>query len=120
MSRPMVQLNTRIPATLKEQGDRALERAGYTPSQAVRALWELAARHAHEPNAVRAALEGKKVDEGDEEAQDRLDAFEKGMQIIDDAYETLGIDPRDTCDFQHLSYKELRNSYYEERLEEGA
>ena len=45
MGASMVQINTRVPAELKEQGDLALARAGYTPAQAVRALWEYAVVH---------------------------------------------------------------------------
>ena len=44
MGASMVQINTRVPAELKEQGDLALARAGYTPAQAVRALWEFTNR----------------------------------------------------------------------------
>lgn len=35
----MAQMNTRISRSLKERGDAALEKAGMTPSQAVRKLW---------------------------------------------------------------------------------
>ncbi len=119
MSCTMTQLNTRIPVDLKEQGDRALERAGYTPSQAVRALWEFAVRHAHEPGAVHAMLEEEKTDGTNDDAQGRLQSFEEGLNIVENAYEKLGIESSEDYDFQHLDYKELRNLYYEERLEQG-
>lgn len=48
----LAQMNTRIEADLKRQGDAALARAGYSPSQAVRALWSFAARNAHAPSDV--------------------------------------------------------------------
>ncbi|SCH80791.1 addiction module antitoxin%2C RelB/DinJ family [uncultured Collinsella sp.] len=35
------QMNIRMDAALKESGNAALARLGYTPSQAVRALWEV-------------------------------------------------------------------------------
>ena len=38
MSTEMAQMNTRISRSLKERGDAALEKAGMTPSQAVRKL----------------------------------------------------------------------------------
>ena len=53
MSATMVQMNTRIDADLKQRGDEALKRAGFTPSQAIRALWEYAANHTLEPQAIR-------------------------------------------------------------------
>ena len=42
MSTEMAQMNTRISRSLKERGDAALEKAGMTPSQAVRKLWDFA------------------------------------------------------------------------------
>ena len=48
MTTTMVQMNTRIDADLKRRGDEALKRAGFTPSQAIRALWEYAADKAYE------------------------------------------------------------------------
>ena len=53
MSTETAQINARINRTLKERGDAALEHAGYTPSQAIRNLWDFAARNAHNPRAIR-------------------------------------------------------------------
>lgn len=38
-----VQMNVRLDSGLKRAGDHGLELMGYTPTQAVRRLWELAA-----------------------------------------------------------------------------
>ena len=120
MSSAMVQMNTRIPADLKEQGDRALERAGYTPSQAVRALWELAAQHMYEPSAVRRALgEHKPKAKPDEATQKRINAFEEGRRIMEDAYRQMGLDPKKEYKCLQSSYKKLRDLCYEERLAKG-
>lgn len=120
MSSTMVQMNTRIPADLKEKGDRALERAGYMPSQAVRALWEFAAQHAYEPSAVRGALgERKAKAKPDEATLKRINAFEEGRRIMENAYRQAGLNPETARDYPQLSYKELRDLYYEERLEQG-
>ena len=54
---PMAQMNTRIDAEVKERGDAVLAQAGYSSSQAVRAIWSFAASHAHEPLAVRQFLQ---------------------------------------------------------------
>lgn len=118
MGYAMVQLNTRIPADLKEQGDRALERAGYTPSQAVRALWEFAVRHTHEPDAVHTMLEEETANASDETTENRLAAFDAGLRIVEHTYEELGLNLRKSHEFQHLCYKDLRDSYYENRLEQ--
>lgn len=117
MGSAMVQMNTRIPADLKEQGDRALEIAGYTPSQAVRALWELAAQNTYEPSVVRQALGEQEAEaKPDEATQKRINAFEEGRRIMKDAYRKMGLDPDKTYEHSHLNYKELRDLYYEERL----
>lgn len=116
----MVQMNTRIPADLKEQGDRALENAGLTPSQAVRALWEFAAQHMYEPSAVRRALGEQQVKaKPDAATQKRIDAYEKGRRIMEDAYRQAGLNPHKTYAASQVSYKELRDLYYEERLAQG-
>lgn len=40
-----VQMNTRIDATLKAEGDAAFAELGYSPSEAVRLVWGFAARN---------------------------------------------------------------------------
>lgn len=49
MTTTAAQINVRLDADLKRSGDAALSRAGMTPSQAVRALWQLAASLADAP-----------------------------------------------------------------------
>ena len=52
------QMNIRMDAALKESGNAALARLGYTPSQAVRALWEvITVQGALPPALVRAQFE---------------------------------------------------------------
>ena len=46
---PMAQMNTRIDAEVKERGDAVLAQAGYSSSQAVRAIWSLSLIHISEP-----------------------------------------------------------------------
>ncbi len=52
-----VQMNVRLDRSLKREGDAALAEAGYTPSQAVRAVWELAVRLRNQPGRLRKLLE---------------------------------------------------------------
>ena len=111
MSSTMVQMNTRIPADLKEKGDRALERAGYTPSQAVRALWEFAARHAYEPSAVRGALGERKT----KIVEKRANPFEEWETTARRMYHDMGIAP-DT-NVPEISYEELKELAYKERYD---
>ncbi len=50
------QINARIDAQQKAAGDAALAAAGISPSEAVRALWDLAVRYSHEPGKLAAVL----------------------------------------------------------------
>ncbi|MEG0476166.1 MAG: translation repressor RelB [Raoultibacter sp.] len=54
---PATQMNVRIDSRIKERGDAALTEAGYSPSQAVRIIWEFAACHAHDSAAVKELLQ---------------------------------------------------------------
>ena len=72
MTTTAAQINVRLDADLKRSGDAALSRAGMTPSQAVRALWQLAASLADRPGALedillpsRARAEQRERENGD-------------------------------------------------------
>ena len=51
------QMNVRMDASQKADGDSAVAQAGYTPSSAVRALWAFAATHANTPQDITSLLE---------------------------------------------------------------
>ena len=89
----MIQLNTRIDRELKEAGDSALSLIGFNPSQAVRALWEKAARRGRDLEEVAELLssaEERKLKEGaPTEAQD---VIRQGWELMDDVYASLGVD----------------------------
>ena len=121
MATDAVQMNTRISRALKDNGDAALERAGYSPSQAVRKLWEFAARNAHNPRAIQNLLEGESKDEAarseaEKERARRREAMRKSMSIVTDAYERLGIEPSEWT--KNASYEEMRDYALLERLRE--
>ncbi len=42
----MVQMNTRIDRTLKQEGDRVFKAMGFSPSEAVRGFYRFACSHA--------------------------------------------------------------------------
>lgn len=67
-----VQMNTRIDRTLKREGDAALAAAGYTPSQAVRALWEIAVKLRKSPEKLRTLLSGPASNSVTQELQNNL------------------------------------------------
>ncbi|WP_080800008.1 translation repressor RelB [Arabiibacter massiliensis] len=119
MASDTVQMNTRIGRALKDNGDAALERAGYSPSQAVRKLWEFAARNAHNPRAIQNLLEDEDEaarSEAEEERARRREVALRGANIMAEAYERLGITPSDWT--KNASYEEMRDYALLERLRE--
>ena len=119
MSTEMAQMNTRISRSLKERGDAALDKAGMTPSQAVRKLWDFAARNSHNPQIIQSLFdtEDKAARSGaEEERARRAEAFRKGANIMVEAYERMGIEPSDWT--KNASYEEMRDYALLERLRE--
>lgn len=119
----MVQMNTRIERSLKERGDAALAHAGYSPSSAVRKLWEKAAGYAQDARAIRELLEPS-ADALGSTGVDDAHASRKGASwklqascIVPDAFQNLGLKPSRML--AGTSYNELRDFAYAERLDEG-
>ena len=115
------QINARLNPALKQRGDEALSGAGLSPSQAIRALWELAARNTDNPEAIQKALfpERAEAQEADLSAAQRCraEAIGKGARVVEEAYRSMGVVPAasSTAD---LSYDELQDLAYEERYGE--
>lgn len=111
------QINARIDPELKARGDAALAAAGYTPTQAIRALWELAARHADDPAVVVAALEPERAaaegsSRDDARARD-LALIEEGATLMERTARSLGLSwPPATVDW---SVDDLKEEYLFER-----
>lgn len=113
-----VQVNTRIDRSLKERGDAALKRAGYSPSQAVRTLWEFAAKHQHNPKAIQEALDfpERKTSRTEQESASRASAIQENLSVCTRAYAAMGIEP--SAFTSEASYAELREYAALERLKE--
>lgn len=58
-----MQMNLRIDEQVKQLGDAVLLEAGYSPTQAVRAVWSFAAAHVHEPQKVRQFLQQAEIEQ---------------------------------------------------------
>lgn len=126
-----VQMNTRIDRTLKREGDAALAAAGFTPSQAVRALWENAVRMRREPESLRDFLTGKEplpqtqhtADTAQKEIEadddEGLRAHKAHVQAIQQRFESIGIDTStpyaDDEDDRDALSEILMEKYWEER-----
>lgn len=115
------QINARLNPALKQRGDEALSGAGLSPSQAIRALWELAARNTDNPEAIRRALfpERAEAQEADLSAAQRCraEAIGKGARVVEDAYRSMGVVPA-ASSIADLSYDELQDLAYQERYGE--
>lgn len=116
MAPASAQINARIGSDLKRAGDAGLAAADLGPSQAIRALWELAAQYADAPEKLLAALFPQRVadeeDELDLERKRRADAVARGACLVEHAYRDAGL-PWPPASAS-CSYDELRDAAYAE------
>ena len=86
MTTTAAQINVRLDADLKRRGDAALSMAGITPSQAVRALWQLAASLADRPGALQDILSPGRARaeqrEREKAAKHKLELIDQGSQLF--------------------------------------
>jgi len=83
------QMNVRMPVTLKRGGDSALESIGFTPTEAVRALWAKAAARGRGLEEVAAALSAES--ERETLKGDPLSGIRRGRAAVDEGIAALGI-----------------------------
>ena len=105
------QINARIAVSCKASGDAGLAAAGLSPSQAIRALWELAGRNVETPEAITDALfpDRQKQREADARAQrqEKSQLIAQGPNIVRDAYIAGGITGAPNAS---LSFSELKEA----------
>ena len=80
------QVTAHIDADLKKAGDAGLAEAGYTPTQAIGALWDLARRYRDDPEKIREALSAADDDVAADkmaERERRKDALERSATLVD-------------------------------------
>lgn len=108
------QMNIRIPVELKAAGDAALASEGFSPTAAVRALWEKAARRGKDLEEVVALLRPQA-----NTATSECDAIiERSQSIVRDCMDELGIDyskVRQTCTDEEL----MEEAFFERYAVEG-
>ena len=116
------QVNVRMDSELKHAGDAALAEAGWSPTQAVRALWTYAAQHKGEPDAVASVFSSdrapsSKTDEKDGRVAHRRDLAARGPKLMEEAYRSLGMPwPPEPAGWTDEGLKE---EAYAERFGEG-
>lgn len=123
--RPTSQINARIDSELKTQGDAALERAGFSPTAAIRALWTLAIQLDNQPGALAAILDPDRDKPTEEQLAERarkVKLARAGVRIFDDYLLSHGIDPASVPvnTNPEESYEEaLEELLYERLVERG-
>lgn len=88
------QMNIRIDSTVKSEGDLALAQAGYTPTQAVRLLWECARRRLGDIHGLRELLASLTENDSQQKSagdEPEVDAADSAWQRRIDLYRQLGI-----------------------------
>ncbi|MDB1866491.1 hypothetical protein PMX26_08660 [Collinsella aerofaciens] len=119
MTTTAAQINVRLDADLKRSGDAALSSAGITPSQAVRALWQLAASLADRPGALQDILSpGRaraKQREREKAAKHKLELIDQGSQLFAAVCRESGID---LARVQPSGNEELKRNAYADRYGE--
>lgn len=114
------QINARLNPALKQRGDEGLLGAGLSPSQAIRALWELAARNTDNPEAIQRALFPERAEAQEVELSAaqrcRSEAIGKGAHVVEDAYRAMGVNL--SLSSTDLSFDELQDLAYQERYGE--
>lgn len=112
------QMNTRIDAALKEAGDAVLSRLGYSPSAAVRGFWQFVVDHQDDANTVRGVIEPDAAVALSDEAARKISVIAGLRSLYAQTTRELGVSGRDRVDL--TSWEDLREDWYEERLEGGA
>ena len=90
-----VQMNTRIDATLKEQGDATFAKLDYSPSEVVRLVWGFAARNRNNRRAMADfldSLEDPKAKNTQVEREAHIDGLLQGPALVQQCAQKLGID----------------------------
>lgn len=112
------QMNTRIDVGLKEAGDAALAHLGYTPSAAVRGLWRFVVDHQDDASAVRSVIEPDAASALSDEAARKVAAVSGLRSLYEQTACELGIPDKAEADLP--SWDDLREDWYDERLEREA
>ncbi len=114
---PNMQMNFRIDAELKRRGDERFARFGCTPSEAMRRLYEVAARYDDESEAALQAVIGPETEEADamSEGEKRARAIDDFLASLQVQREALGIPP--AASPQEFSDEYWDNLFYEAKTE---
>lgn len=111
---PNAQMNFRIDAELKRRGDERFARFGCTPSEAMRRLYECAARYDDESEGLLQSLIGSEPSASMSEGEKRAQATTDFLASLQTQREALGIPPDPS---EVLTDKDLEELLYEAKIE---
>ncbi|WP_282190997.1 hypothetical protein [Adlercreutzia caecimuris] len=111
---PNAQMNFRIDAELKRRGDERFARLGITPSDAMRRLYECAARYDDESESLLRSLVGSEQDASVSEGEKRVQAVSDFLASLQAQREALGIPPEPS---RMLTDEDLEELLYEAKIE---
>ena len=113
---PNAQMNFRIDAELKRRGDERFARLGCTPSDAMRRLYEVAARYDDGSEALLQSLIGSEVEEDSamSEGEKRAQAVTDFLSSLQEQREALGIPP--SASSRPLTDEDLDELLYEAKI----
>ena len=114
------QLNVRTDPLLKAAGDAGLADIGFSPSEAVRALWTLAARRGKDAMQVKKLLATASNTVAEETAVEEPnvpDVLRRGWNIVPEGMAKLGITLKPRSDTPE-SYEDMLYEEYLERMRE--
>lgn len=112
------QMNTRIDAALKEAGDAVLARLGYSPSAAVRGLWQFMVDHQDDVASVREVIEPGAATALSDEAARKASAIADLRSLYAQTAQELGVPGNRVVGLP--SWDDLREDWYDERLKKEA
>ena len=112
------QMNTRIDAALKEAGDAVLARFGYSPSAAVRGLWQFVVDHQDDAASVREVIEPGVATALSDEAARKASAIADLRSLYAQTAQELGIPGNGGVGLP--SWDDLLEDWYDEHLEREA
>ncbi len=110
------QMNIRIPSDLKREGDEALKRLGFTPSQAIRGLYEFIVKTPRDDKEILCVIDPDTADDSRRQAElrkklEQIDGFCEFQQAH---FARLGISS-ERSDGATPSTDELKSQHFAEK-----
>ena len=105
----MTQMNTRIPTSLKLQGDEVLSRYGVSASAAMRALWQYMADH----QRLSSFMAASQTDRANEQ-QKKMQIVKEGSELLSNFRKEQGL----SASAAVLDYEDLQAEMYEALLQD--